>query len=385
MLFSDVVLYLYLSCIAILYYVLPKRYQNASLALSGMAFYAFYTSPRILLFFFVESLVVFKLAEYSVQAKGRKFLTLGIIVSSGLLCFFKYRYFIGSIFFINQKRDDFITPLAISFFTFEFIHYSIERWRGGIPKRPSWTDYFTFIFFFPTMIAGPIKRFPQFFSCIYQPRFFLWSDLAEGLTRISFGLFKKRLLADNLTDLISNQPNSLSELGMSVLAYGFRIYFDFSGYSDLAIGCARIFGIRVPENFDFPYLRINIAEFWKHWHISLYRWIVDYIFIPLGGSRGTLPRICFNVILAMFISGLWHGAGLNFILWGLCHGFFLVMHRLWVKFITPYFRTGVTQSMLYRGFSWGLTMICVWSCWLIFMYPMTELQKIAQLFHAKFF
>jgi alginate O-acetyltransferase complex protein AlgI len=161
------------------------------------------------------------------------------------------------------------------------------------------------------------------------------AGLEPGITRILTGLVKKFAVADlltSLTDHLNHDDIAAAErwvLPVWLLAYGWKIYFDFSAYSDIAIGSGRLFGIKIPENFDWPYARTNIAEFWRHWHISLYKWLVDYVFIPLGGSRGSMAFACRNVVVVMLVSGLWHGAGLNFVVWGLWHGVLLVAHRLW--------------------------------------------------------
>jgi alginate O-acetyltransferase complex protein AlgI len=192
-----------------------------------------------------------------------------------------------------------------------------------------------FILFFPTMVAGPIKRYQDFLPSLARPSKAWDQDWQLGITRILTGLAKKFVIADLLTAFTNhlNQADIAQAqrwvLPLWLLAYGMKIYFDFSAYSDIAIGSARLFGIRVPENFDWPYLRTNISEFWKHWHMSLYRWLIDYIFIPLGGSRTARPRVYLNVLITMFLSGLWHGAGLNFIIWGLWHGMLLSVYRLW--------------------------------------------------------
>ncbi len=224
-------------------------------------------------------------------------------------------------------------PLGVSFFTFEFIHFAVDMYLGRIERRPSGT-YAAFIFFFPTMVAGPIKRYCEFEPELERARF----DghlFAQGITRILAGLAKKQVLADTFS-LWSDRLNtdalySASPLTVAgwLLAYSMKIYFDFSGYSDIAIGSGYLFGIHIPENFDWPYVSKSITEFWRRWHISLGRWIFDYIYIPLGGSRGGRVRTALNLLLAFAISGLWHGAAYNFLAWGLWHGLMMAVHRMW--------------------------------------------------------
>jgi alginate O-acetyltransferase complex protein AlgI len=259
-------------------------------------------------------------------------------------------------------------PLGISFFTFEFIHYAVDRYRGTAPAG-KFGEYMAFILFFPTMVAGPIKRYQDFRPKLAQPSLEWDVDWQQGITRILVGLAKKFMLADLLTAFTNhlNQGDiaqaSRWVLPVWLLAYGFKIYFDFSAYSDIAIGSARLFGIKVPENFDWPYLRTNIAEFWQHWHMSLYKWLVDYVFIPLGGSRTARPRVYLNVLITMLISGLWHGAALNFVVWGLWHGMLLMIHRLWSSWRKD--RIG-EPSALGKIAGWALTFLMVNLGWAFF-------------------
>jgi alginate O-acetyltransferase complex protein AlgI len=271
--------------------------------------------------------------------KGSWLCIAGIVQTLIFLIIFKYwNFFTGLLFTSSGKNPLYWTgaflPLGISFFTFEFIHYAVDRYRGTT-HAGTFTEYLTFIMFFPTMVAGPIKRYQDFLPKLRHPSRDWKLDWTQGGTRILAGLAKKFAVADLLT-AFTNHLNYVDiaqaqrwVLPVWLLAYGMKIYFDFSAYSDIAIGSAQLFGIKVPENFDWPYLRTNIAEFWKHWHMSLYRWLVDYVFIPLGGSRTTPSRVYLNVMLTMLISGLWHGAALNFVVWGLWHGMLLCVHRLW--------------------------------------------------------
>ncbi|NOJ93798.1 MBOAT family protein [Corallococcus coralloides] len=264
---------------------------------------------------------------------------IGIGISVLMLGAFKYwNFFTGALFLPWDTNPLYwhsaFLPLGISFFTFEFIHYAADRYKGTV-ERGTLGEYLAFIFFFPTMVAGPIKRFQDFLPCLRSPSLDTARDWNRGVTRILVGLVKKFMLADLLTSVTDhlNRDDILAAdrrmLPLWLLAYGWKIYFDFSAYSDIAIGSGRLFGIRIPENFDWPYFRTNITEFWRHWHISLYRWLVDYVFIPLGGSRGSAAFASRNVLIVMLVSGLWHGAGLNFLVWGLWHGMLLVIHREW--------------------------------------------------------
>lgn len=255
-----------------------------------------------------------------------------------MLGIFKYWNFLTGLLFWHNANpvrwQGAFLPLGISFFTFEFYHYAYDR-RAGRTESGTLGEYLAFILFFPTMVAGPIKRYQDFLPKLRtEPRD--WSvDWEFGLTRIFAGLAKKFAVADLMTAWTDHlNAHDIANANRSILilwlfAYGVKIYADFSAYSDIAIGSARLFGIRVPENFDWPYGRRNIQRFWQCWHMSLTRWLTDYVYIPLGGSRVSLLRTYINIVAVMLISGLWHGAGLNFLVWGLWHGLLLALHRWW--------------------------------------------------------
>jgi alginate O-acetyltransferase complex protein AlgI len=267
-----------------------------------------------------------------------------------------------------------VFPLGISFFTFEFIHFAVESYRGRI-RSPPVGHYAAFIFFFPTMVAGPIKRYPEFEKELLHARFSA-SRFSQGITRILAGLVKKHFFADTFTLWSDNlQTPAAFQAGRGALlgwifAYGMKIYFDFSAYSDIAIGSGYLFGIEIPENFDWPYFSRNISEFWRRWHMSLGRWIFDYIYVPLGGSRGGELRTALNLILAFTISGLWHGAAYNFVVWGACHGVFMVVHRLWARHVAA---RGIALPALA---SQGLTFLCVNFAWGFFAMDMGRAWRV---------
>ncbi|HTL68186.1 MAG TPA: MBOAT family O-acyltransferase [Lacunisphaera sp.] len=264
-------------------------------------------------------------------------------------------------------------PLAISFFVFEFVHYLMEIGRGGQPlRRP---DQFTlFAIFFPTLVAGPIKRYRQFSDSLDTGlKSVGLADIAAGAQRVALGFFKKLVLADNLTAMISTYQGQFAALTpaqawLFLAALGLRILFDFSGYSDIAIGLARVAGIRIPENFNFPYLAVSLRDFWSRWHISLSTWIRDYVYIPLGGNRHGRGRQVLNAIIAFGLCGLWHGAAWHFVLWGLWHGFGLVINT---SYATQFGHTGVWLAGLLKrwpALGWLPTTLFVGFGWLLFFY-----------------
>jgi alginate O-acetyltransferase complex protein AlgI len=297
---------------------------------------------------------------------------LGVTQTVLFLALFKYRNFLTGLVWRDSAQNPLywknaFLPLGISFFTFEFVHYAIDRYRNRT-EEGSVTEYLAFILFFPTMVAGPIKRYQDFLPKLRSISREWVVDWQRGLTRILTGLVKKFAVADVLTAYTSHLNwSDISRaqrviLPLWLFAYGIKIYADFSAYSDIAIGSARLFGIRVPENFDWPYLRANITDFWRHWHMSLTNWLIDYIYIPLGGSRGTSGRVYANILVTMLVSGIWHGAGIHFIVWGLLHGILLAIRRLWRQ-IRPMPATPPLWSQL--G-SWLLTYVAVNLAWAFF-------------------
>lgn len=313
-----------------------------------------------------------------------------IILCASALAFYKYTTFLISQIFgyfdaslaeqalatVKQGLLPQAPPLAISFFVFEFVHYLVDLHRGKKPIR-SPINFTLFSIFWPSVVSGPIKRFDQFLpNVISGCNNVSLLDIQIGILRIIQGLIKKLVIADFLTGYISFwQPHfstlSLQERWLVVLAISFRILFDFSGYSDIAIGFARLMGIKLPENFRWPYLATSLQSFWQRWHITLSTWIRDYIYIPLGGNQyGTIKKFT-NGIIAFAICGLWHGAAWNFIVWGLYHGLGLVAFANIQSFfrnkkiVTKY---GITLSPL----TWFVTFIYVSIGWLYFFYPVQE-------------
>jgi alginate O-acetyltransferase complex protein AlgI len=224
-----------------------------------------------------------------------------------------------------------ILPLGISFFVFEFIHYAIEVYRGK-PVVKNFLDFALFPSFFPTQIAGPIKRYQDFVPQLHIPVKFKWEYVDEGMQLILMGLAKKVLIADNLALVVQAgfaHPEQFSSLDMWMITYAFafQIFFDFAGYTDIARGSSLLFGYKVPINFNLPYIASNVSDFWRRWHISLSTWLRDYLFIPLGGSRGGKWLTYRNLFITMALGGLWHGAAFHFLAWGAYQGIVLILHR----------------------------------------------------------
>lgn len=273
-------------------------------------------------------------------------------------------------------------PLAVSFFVFEFVHYLFEVRRGGEPIR-SPLKFMLFAVFFPSLVAGPIKRYTQFLPSLEEAAKGRADaeDFAEGLRRIGLGFLKKVIIADNLTLFIeASQPHfaagSLYDRWEILVCIALRILLDFSGYSDIAIGCARLLGIKLPENFNWPYAARNLQDFWQRWHISLSSWIRDYVYIPLGGSRhGPLRRVL-NGLLAFALCGLWHGPAWHFVVWGLWHGVGLAVSATYAR--VPVLGAMVGRVLVKEPVAgWALTQVYVAVGWLLFFYPVAEAARMA--------
>lgn len=260
-----------------------------------------------------------------------------VIANIAFLAWFKYRVFLGS-WFITGNPAALIIPLGISFYIFQLISYQVELGAGQIPERPTFFNFFLYIFFFPHHQAGPIMRPRIFLTCFSGTRTFFTSRLVTGLIIFLWGLFKKVWIADIMAPYVNQQfatfHNSGGRVGNLWLlgaTYGVQIYGDFSGYSDMAVGMGRMFGFKFERNFHQPYIAKNAREFWNRWHITLSHWLRDMIYIPLGGGRASKSRIALNLFLVMLIGGLWHGAGWNFVLWGALHGLLLISARFLPK------------------------------------------------------
>lgn len=321
----------------------------------------------------------------------------GIALSVASLIWYKYTYFFASeilgaiyqplglsVLQWAKSVQPPAPPLAISFFAFEFVHYLYDVHRGTRPIRRL-VDFWCFTLFFPSLVAGPIKRYEQFLPALeHGLRETHVDDVAEGLRRIAIGFVKKVLIADNLTAMIDYKANLFSSVLVAerwffVVMVALRILMDFSGYSDIAIGFARVMGIRIPENFNWPYLATDIREFWQRWHISLSSWIRDYVYIPLGGNRRGVVRTVANGIFAFALCGLWHGPTWSFVFWGLLHGFGLALSSNYHLIFGPVGRGAKELLRQAPLLSWLITMAFVGLGWLYFFYPFQQATQMVKL------
>ena len=280
--------------------------------------------------------------EASIKKSLRQLiLTLGILVNLSLLFYFKYWNFFltelntafASFGFNELYWKEVLLPIGISFFTFQKISYLVDIYRGTAERAKSFVNYALYVALFPQLIAGPIVRYHEI-AAQFQKREHSWDNVTAGVTRFSIGLAKKVLIADYVGQIADSvftlDPSGLTTpyAWLGILAYAFQIYFDFSGYSDMAIGIGRMFGFTFPENFNQPYLSRSFQEFWTRWHMTLSNWMKEYLYIPLGGNRSSHFRTALNLWIVFLLSGLWHGASWSFVMWGALHGFFLSLEKL---------------------------------------------------------
>ena len=298
-------------------------------------------------------------------AKKEKLIPLGIVLAVVSLGFFKYtNFFIES--FSKLFGNDFtalnlIIPIGVSFYTFSAISYLVDVKRGKV-KADNLLYVALYLSFFPKLTSGPIQRSGDFFEQAHSDRAIGFDSFKTGIQIFVFGLFKKIVLADRLSVFVNQvyaTPKAFGSLTvlLAVIAYSFQIYFDFSGYSDMAIGVAKILGFNLPRNFNLPYLAHNVTELWKRWHISLSSWLMEYLYFPLGGSRKGTFRSYLNLVLTMVIGGIWHGANWTYVFWGLLHGLALVVHKLWMK---------LTKSDKKKPSLAGSTFSFTSFCWIFF-------------------
>lgn len=345
MLFNSIQYLIFLPIVVALFWILPRAIKLPMLLVASYIFYATWNPPFVLL---IIGLTLFNFFWGKALSKAtvhrKKLFTWGIIANLLTLGFFKYTNFLlgsvaSAVHLVTKQSPDYalniILPLGISFFVFEFIHYLFEVNKGGKPVD-SFVHFALFAAFFPTQIAGPIKRYNDFMAQMTDQKPFKLEYFDEGLPLIVIGLAKKLLLADNLAVLVQmgySNPNvyGAPELWLFTYAFAFQIYFDFSAYTDIARGSAMLFGYHIPLNFNLPFIAQNISDFWHRWHISLSTWLRDYLFIPMGGSRIANWKVNRNILLTFALGGLWHGASWSFVIWGIYHGLCLVAHREFVS------------------------------------------------------
>jgi alginate O-acetyltransferase complex protein AlgI len=351
---SSLFLFQFLPIFLAVYYLSPNRYRNL-IALGASVWFYSWGAPCFIFLLLVSSLADFIIApnlQPSSGAKGnqcrRRFLTAGLIINLGVLFYFKYaNFFVAELTPLLEVLGmtgfhwtNIALPIGISFFTFQKISYLMDVYRGTNRPAKSFTNYFLYVSLFPQLIAGPIIRYHDVARQLTD-RQHTSSRMLSGIWRFCLGLAKKVLIANTLGEIADHAfalDQGVPATGfawLGILCYTFQIYFDFSGYSDMAIGLGRMLGFEYLENFNAPYIARNFTDFWKRWHISLSNWMREYLYFPLGGNRYGPIRTTFNLWLVFLLSGIWHGASWNFLVWGAFHGFFLsidkIGHRIWPR------------------------------------------------------
>jgi alginate O-acetyltransferase complex protein AlgI len=345
MVFNSIAFLVFIALFFPIYFILKGKARLGFMLISSYVFYGWWDYRFLALIVFSTCLDFYLSVLINNQedpSRRKLALTISIIVNLAFLGFFKYfNFFIDSAndllgYFGYQENYNvlnIILPVGISFYTFQSMSYTIDVYRRQIQPEPSLLRFATFIAFFPQLVAGPIVRAIDFLPQLYKDNKFKWSNFQIGLAQVLVGFGKKLVIADSLApfvDAVFATPDAYSSLVMiiAVVFYSFQIYCDFSGYSDIAIGLAKMLGYEFPMNFNTPYFSKSFSEFWERWHISLSSWLRDYLYIPLGGNRNGKFNTYRNLMLTMLLGGLWHGANYTFIIWGFLHGMYLVVQRL---------------------------------------------------------
>jgi len=336
-------IFLFLPLVLLLYFIVPKKYKNLVILLASIFFYAYGEKLLVLVMVF-STIVDYKCGHLIEQGNRKLGLRLSIITNLLTLGVFKYFNFaieniqntIETLGFNPQVMDgapSIILPMGISFYVFQTMSYTIDVYRGDVKASKNFLEFAAYVTMFPQLVAGPIIRYIDVQKELVN-RSVTINGFTQGLERFSIGLAKKMLLANTFASvadsIFSESDGNVSTLyaWIGIFAYAFQIYFDFSGYSDMAIGLGKMFGFNFLENFNYPYISKSIKEFWRRWHISLSTWFRDYLYIPLGGNRKGKYRNYLNLFIVFFITGLWHGASWNFVVWGLFHGVFIVIEKI---------------------------------------------------------
>ncbi len=374
MVFSSITfLFFFLPLVLVLYFLSPGiRLKNTLLLLLSWVFYAWGEGELVILMI-LSSAFNYLIGLWINRSKTSSFpLFIGVAGNLLTLIYFKYiGLLVGSIDAIIgtewNNGIDIHLPIGISFFTFQSISYIVDLQRGNVKVQKNPFDLMLYISLFPQLIAGPIVRYTQIERDLADRKHSI-DGFVSGIKRFCIGLAKKVLIANvmgEISDEILDMPNDEMYYALSwfaISAYALQIYFDFSGYSDMAIGLGRMFGFHFPENFNYPYIASSIKEFWRRWHITLSTWFRDYLYIPLGGNRKGIGRVYFNLIVVFFITGMWHGGTWNFVLWGLMHGMFLIIERLgFDKVLSKSRVVGHIYTILVVLLAWVLFRIPDWT------------------------
>ena len=330
-------IYYFLPLLLICYFVVPKKFRNIILLMFSVLFY-FYGEPKYILLMLIEVLISYVVGLLIVKYKNKNILIIGIFIHVLLFGIFKYFNFViinvNNLFHSNLNLLNVVLPIGISFYTFQIISYEIDVYNKKVNVQSNILKYFLYVFLFPQLIAGPIVRYQDVNNEI-DNRNVTFEMFANGLRRFIIGLSKKVIIANNLGELCNIYLNlgdkSILFTWIFAISYMLQIYFDFSGYSDIAIGLGKMLGFNFPENFNYPYMAKSITDFWRRWHMTLSSWFRDYVYIPLGGNKKGVLKQIRNILIVWSLTGLWHGASWNFIVWGLYFGILLILEKFILK------------------------------------------------------
>ena len=350
MVFSSVMfLFRFLPIFLTFYFLAPGRMRNLILFLGSLIFYAWGEPVYVVLMLF-STIVDYINGRLIGRVRGTKRamipLIASVVINLFVLCFFKYADFliqtVNSLAGTSLPLLNLPLPIGISFYTFQTMSYTIDVYRGEAKVQKNLLDFGVYVTMFPQLIAGPIVKYRDVSERLHHRTANILA-ISHGAKRFCIGLAKKVLLANNIGEMWTEisgqqfQEMSMSTAWLGIIAFAFQIYFDFSGYSDMAIGLGEILGFHFPENFNYPYISASITEFWRRWHISLGSWFREYVYIPLGGNRKGFPRQLFNIFVVWMLTGIWHGAGWNFLLWGLWFALFLVLEKMFMGKLLAWF------------------------------------------------
>jgi alginate O-acetyltransferase complex protein AlgI len=367
------------------YWTLPWARARVWLLLAASFYFYASWNKWLALIIFVSTTLDYFLARAIASLRAplhrRLLVAVSVCANLGLLCYFKYaNFFLDSLGQVLRAAGAEVSlpvlrvllPIGISFYTFEAINYVVDVYRGRVRPERNLANFLLFILFFPHLVAGPIVRARDFLPQVARRKRFSWVRAQVGVQFFLIGLFKKWAIADRMAlfaDPVFADPSAykMGAAWLAVLAYALQIYCDFSGYTDMALGTAHLLGYHLAQNFNMPYLSANVSEFWRRWHISLSSWLRDYLFIPLGGSRGGRWRTCRNLLLTMTLGGLWHGASWTFVVWGVLHGAYLIVHRAFGTLCAGKARlVRLLQSWPGTAARVALTFLCVCVGWVFF-------------------
>ena len=383
MFFNSIDFAIFFPIVFVLYWIFSK-YLTARNALILVASYVFYGwwDWRFLFLIIISSIVDFYVGKTLYKTENKKkrkhLLLISLVVNLGFLVYFKYANFFIESFVdafklfgsnIEVSTLNIILPVGISFYTFQTLSYTIDIYRKQLKPTGNLLAFFSFVAFFPQLVAGPIERASHLLPQFYKTYKFNYNQVKSGLLLMAFGLFKKMVIADRAAVLVNQVYNNPGDYHgyvtiIATVLFAFQIYCDFSGYSDIAIGAARTMGFDLMKNFDSPYFSKSITEFWRRWHISLSTWFRDYVYIPLGGSRNGKYKTYFNLFIVFLVSGLWHGAAMTFVIWGAIHGIFIVVEKALTKIRKKIFTS--KKHVLNYVLALPFTFIIVCFAWVFF-------------------